>query len=96
MLTKIGGNTRGCFASESESDWPVSMSLPTCWTMSRRYGLSVWLARMDRHLVSDRPALIIVENWRAKIVTSLDFTPVPNVMLFSEAKPPRWSSSKMM
>ena len=30
--------------------------------------------------MSDSPALIIVENWRAKIVMSLGLTPVPNLI----------------
>ena len=52
--------------------------------------------RIDRHLVSDRPALIIVANWRAKIVTSLGLTVTANWMLLSAASPLCWSSSRMM
>jgi hypothetical protein len=47
---------------------------------------------MLRHFVRDRPALIMVENWRAKIVMSLGLIPVPNLMLFKVATRPAPSS----
>ena len=88
MLTKIGGKTLGCFDIASESDWPDSTSLPICVMITRSAGLSVCWPRIDRHFVSERPAPIIVANWREKMVMSLILTPVPKVIEFSEASRP--------
>ena len=53
---------------------------------SRSAALSVWAERIARHLVSDRPALIIVENCRAKIDTSFGLTPVTELNLVERGK----------
>ena len=44
------------------------------------------------HFVSDRPAPIMVANWRAKIVRSFGFTDDPIEMPFSVAMIPLDSS----
>ena len=75
-----GGEDFGCLAIESESDCPASTSRPTWAMTSRSTALSVCVARMLRHFVSDRPALIIVANWRAKIVTSFGLTRPPPIL----------------
>jgi len=48
---------------------------------------------MVRHFVRESPALIIVENWRAKMVMSFGLIPVPNLTWFIWAiRPPPLSS----
>ena len=76
------GKTLGCFAmrvGERLAGFDVLADLRDDLPQRRALGL---LPEDAEALGEREPALIIVENWRAKIVMSLGLMPVPNLISF--------------